>query len=236
MTWLGSNLKMALDASSTLKLIDCVREYSDRGPRALVVSAPFLAAAADRARGTSLQIGAQGCSRFERGAHTGEVSALDIAAAGCSFVMVGHAERVAAGESLEDMADQVSMCRRAGLSVILCVGEPEQVAEDSGDLITQADDVLRGRIEAGDVIAYEPHWSIGEQGRAAPADYVARRMGLLREHLGSEATVVYGGSVSTANAAQLLAVPGNSGIFVGRAAWTPEGWRELESIAEGNST
>lgn len=236
MTWFGSNLKMALSGDSTLELVECVTEFSDRGPRALVVSYPFLASAADRARGSSVRIGAQGCSRFERGAYTGEVSAWDIAEAGCSFVMVGHAERVAAGETLEDMADQVSMCRKAGLSVVLCVGEPEQVPVDSRDLIAQTDAVLEGRLEAGDVIAYEPHWSIGDRGRAAPADYVAERMGRLRDHLGPDTPVVYGGSVNATNAGDLLAVPGNSGIFVGRAAWTPEGWRELESVIEGSST
>jgi len=194
---------------------------------------PFLAESVDTARDSDVRIGAQGCSPHRRGAFTGEVAALDIASLGADFIMVGHAERVAAGETLEHFAEQVARARDVGLAVLLCVGE-SAMGDDSGEsLVAQADVALGGVLADEDVVAYEPHWAIGEKGREAPADYVGERLERLRGALGSQATIVYGGSVNTGNCATLAGIPGNSGVFVGRAAWTPEGWDDVESRVKG---
>jgi triosephosphate isomerase len=150
--------------------------------------------------------------------------------------MVGHAERVAAGETLEHFAEQVARARDVGLAVLLCVGESVMGADSGEGLVMQAEVALRGVLEDEDVVAYEPHWAIGEAGRQAPADYVSERLERLRDALGSQATIVYGGSVNPGNCAALAGISGNSGIFVGRAAWTPEGWDELESRVKGAMT
>lgn len=42
--------------------------------------------------------------------------------------------------------------------------------------------------------------------------------------------ILYGGSVNTSNASKLLEVQGIDGLFVGRAAWTVEGYLNLFSV------
>jgi triosephosphate isomerase len=87
------------------------------------------------------------------------------------------------------------------------------------------------------VLAYEPRWAIG-QADAAPPDYVAERHAALRALLAdiwgdatAEATrIIYGGSVSPANGAGLIALPNVDGLFIGRAAWTPEGFAAMVQI------
>lgn len=235
--WFGSNVKMALDRTATAELVSCARTYAAQGPRALVVSAPFLAESVDAARGSGLRIGAQGCSTELRGAFTGQVSAVDIAAVGCDFVMVGHAERIAAGETLEDLAAQVRNTRHAGMSVLLCVGEPVQRQDpgDVSDLDEQFIRALGGLVNAHDVLAYEPHWAIGEKGREPDVDYVATRLHGFKERVGSEGVIVYGGSVNPRNAGELSSLC--DGVFVGRSAWTPAGWRSIEhTLAEHGMT
>lgn len=225
---------MALGREATLELVDVVRTCTEAGPRSLVVSAPFLIEAVEHAQGSGLTIGAQGCSVHRRGAFTGQVSALDIAEVGADFVMVGHAERIAAGETLEDCASQVAQARSAGLSVILCIGEPQQEANalDVGDLLHQVDVAMAGEIGPADVIAYEPHWAIGEAGSEPDVDYVRTRMAGIRAHVGPSGTIVYGGSVNYANASALAAIDDCDGVFVGRSAWSVDGWNKLEELMQ----
>ena len=89
----------------------------------------------------------------------------------------------------------------------------------------------------GVILAYEPRWAIG-QAEAAPPDYVAERHAglrdLLRAEWGAEAAeatrIIYGGSVSPANGGSLIALPDVDGLFIGRAAWTAEGFARMIDI------
>jgi triosephosphate isomerase len=131
----------------------------------------------------------------------------------------------------------------AGLEPILCLGES---AEDRR--MEQSDSVLHDQVTtalAGQtretlprvVLAYEPRWAIGSA-EAAPPDYVLRRHQALRamvaEGWGEAAAmatrIIYGGSVSPANGEELIALPDVDGLFIGRAAWTPEGFAAMIRI------
>ena len=65
------------------------------------------------------------------GAHTGEVSALMLKGAGASFVIVGHSERRALGDTDEHVHAQLAAAAGAGLAPVLCVGEDERTPEGS---------------------------------------------------------------------------------------------------------
>lgn len=231
--WIGSNLKMALGREETLRLVQHVAGLDEGVMRALVISMPFLGESVAAAEGSGLRIGVQGCSTHDRGAYTGEVAAQDVASMGADFVMVGHAERVALGESLESFAEQVQRAREANLNVLVCVGEEAQGDHDSDDLITQTQLIADGQFHDGDVLAYEPYWAIGEAGREAPVDYIDARMARVRSALGEDVTLVYGGSVNEGNCAQIASLDAASGVFVGRAAWSPAKWSGIEARVRG---
>jgi triosephosphate isomerase len=93
------------------------------------------------------------------------------------------------------------------------------------------------------ILAYEPRWAIGGAEAATP-DYVAERHAGLRARLGEDygpeasrrTRIIYGGSVTSANGPALAALPEVDGLFVGRAAWTPEGFAEIIAIVAQAAT
>jgi len=196
---------------------------------AIAVPATLIAPAAARVPG--LSIGAQDVHPADKGAHTGCISVALIAEAGARFSIVGHSERRAdCHETDAQVKAKAEALRRGGLSAILCVGET--LAErDAG----QAEAVVTGQLaaslpEAATAdwlsIAYEPVWAIGT-GRTPTVGDVAAMHGAirarLRELIGVEADAVrilYGGSVTGDNAAELLGAGDVDGALVGGASLT----------------
>ncbi len=217
----------------------------------LFVLPPFTSLHAARAAfaGSAVGIGGQNMHWEPSGAWTGEISAAMLVEAGCRYVELAHSERlVHFAESYEQVRLKADAALRAGLTPILCIGESEEdrrTGRSDRALATQLRTVLDGRSadEAASIIlAYEPRWAIGKS-EAAPPDYVARRLAALRALLGeaygkataAAARIVYGGSVTPQNGAELIAIADVDGLFVGRAAWTPEGFAAMIRIVSDHA-
>ena len=188
----------------------------------VIPSFPVLPEAARLLGGTPLILGAQNCG-WSDGPWTGEVSPSMLGELGVGLVEIGHAERrryFAEDESM--IALKVSATVDAGLTPLLCVGEPEIL-----DPAAAADTVYR-QIKAavsGDwtvasrvVIAYEPVWAIGAA-EPASAGYVSQVVEALRDSLAQHGLtglpIIYGGSAKPGLLPQLNGV---SGLFLGRFA------------------
>ena len=194
---------------------------------AIAVPATLIAPAAARVPG--LAIGAEDVHPADKGAHTGCVSAAMVAEAGARFTLVGHSERRAdQGETDAEVKGKGEAARRHGLAVILCVGET--LAErDAGRAEAVVTRQLAGSMPdaaAADwlSVAYEPVWAIGTGRTPTVTDVTAMHGALrarLRELIGKEAEAVrllYGGSVTADNAAELLGAGNVDGALVGGAS------------------
>jgi triosephosphate isomerase len=175
----------------------------------------------------AIAIGGQDCHREVTGAHTGDVSAQMLKDDGASAVIVGHSERRKAyAESDDVVAAKALAATRAGLMAIVCVGESQAVREAGKALAFCAGQVEAsippGLTGADCAVAYEPLWAIGGQRAARPEEIVdmhAHIRQVLIHHLGAAGALVrilYGGSVTAANAAPILALPEVNGALVGR--------------------
>ncbi len=196
---------------------------------AVAVPATLIMAAA--ARVPALAIGAEDVHPADQGAHTGCISAAMVGDAGGRFTIVGHSERRAdQGETDAEVKAKAEAARRHGLSVILCIGET--LAErDAGRAETVVTAQLAGSMPenvAGDwlSIAYEPVWAIGTGRTPTTADVGAMHGAIrakLRDLTGDEAErvrILYGGSVTGENAAELLDAGDVDGALVGGASLT----------------
>jgi triosephosphate isomerase (TIM) len=194
--------------------------------------ATLLMSAAKLCAGSVLALGGQDCHAAAGGAHTGDIAAEMLSDAGASYVIVGHSERRADhGETNALICAKAAAGLRAGLSIILCVGETraerqagEALAKVGGQLM-QSLPALQGPEQAGRLsIAYEPVWAIGTGLTPTRADVAAMHGFLRRElknHLGESADAVrilYGGSVKPGNASELLTVSDVDGTLVGGAS------------------
>lgn len=205
-----------------------------------VVCPPFisLAAVGEVLKGSSIRLGAQNMHHEEKGAFTGEVSPLMLAGL-CQYVILGHSERRQYfGETDEAVNKKVRAALKAGLRPILCVGE--QLAErEQGRAEAVVERQVRGGlagVESLDTvaIAYEPVWAIGT-GRAATPDVAQAVMVHIRRVLaalhGAQAAasvpLLYGGSVSPANAADFLREKDIHGALVGGASLNADSFVQI---------
>jgi triosephosphate isomerase (TIM) len=196
---------------------------------AICPPATLIAAAAARAAGSPLLIGGQDCHTAEKGAHTGDISAEMIADAGGKLVIVGHSERRADhGETDALVRAKAEAGWRAGLSVILCIGETEPERR-RGETFAVLDRQLAGSVPDGStpeklVIAYEPVWAIGTGLTPSNDDIQAAHAHIRAElvaRFGQEAAglrVLYGGSVKPDNAGEILPLADVDGALVGGAS------------------
>jgi triosephosphate isomerase len=194
--------------------------------------------------GGKFLVGGQDCSEHQEGAFTGEVSAAMLRSSGAAFVIIGHSERRTLHREDDALvARKVAAAIAAGVRPLLCVGEDLATRESGGTLALlarQLGAVLDGvpGLPRDLWVAYEPVWAIGT-GRNATPDMAAEThqaiRALIRERTGgkSEPTILYGGSVKAANAAELAAKEEIEGFLVGGASLEAAGFLEIGKALEG---
>ncbi len=173
-----------------------------------------------------VRLGAQNCHWSREGPYTGEISP-EMLRGLVQYVLVGHSERRAMGETDEQIARKVAAVSRSGLVPILFVGEDER----GGDAIGRTEQQLRQALSLIDVtsqpilVVYEPVWAIGVE-RPAPAEDVARAVehikAVLAETGRSQAEVLYGGSVAEDNIDALAHLEILDGVGATRTGLQPE--------------
>ena len=190
---------------------------------------PYLADVILSLQGSGIAWGAQDCSHLEPGAHTGEVAAVMLAEFGCRHVIVGHSERrLHHAESDQRVADKAKTALAHHLIPIVCVGETRDEREamrTEAVVKRQLSAVVHtlGHCVSQIVVAYEPIWAIGT-GLSATPEQAQAVHAVLRAQLAAASTqasdmrLLYGGSVTAANAGALFAQPDIDGGLVGGAS------------------
>ncbi len=208
----------------------------------LCVPFPFLVSVKNQlGKSSRITVGAQNCSEHEAGAYTGEVSAAMLRSTGTPYVILGHSERRQYfGEDGKLLARKVDIALKHGLTPIFCCGEPLEVREKDQheklvkDQVEEALFHLDSAAIAQVVIAYEPVWAIGT-GKTASAQQAQDMHAVIRRHLEAKydastadnISILYGGSVNAANAAELFASPDVDGGLVGGASLKSRDFTEI---------
>jgi triosephosphate isomerase len=246
---LAGNWKMNHGLAETAKFLESL-QVPAKGDAVMRLYVPYLsletALRIVKNRGINLEIGAQNAHYEKSGAFTGEVSVPMLQEIGVRQVLIGHSERRQYfNETDETVLKRVVYSLGVGMEVLVCIGET--LSERQGE---RTEEVLRTQLEKllasaeckaafGKTlhIAYEPVWAIGtgvvaspEQAEAAHA-FIRK---LLAQSLSPEQTnatrILYGGSVSPTNFAELLRCENIDGGLVGGASLKLDTWTQLWAL------
>ena len=249
-TLIAGNWKMNMTPSLTGEYITHLRELLPKGrwcDVALCVPAVCIPAAVKATKDIRVAVGAQNCNANASGAYTGEISTQMLVDAGCRYVIVGHSERRAMGESNDDVNAKAKAVLEAGMTPVICCGESlsQRQSGVTEEWITlQIKYALQGLDEAAMknvVIAYEPIWAIGTGKTATPEQAqevcqlirsVIRR--LYDSRLAQATTILYGGSMNEKNAKELLSQPDIDGGLIGGASLVPEKFTQIIEAAKAD--
>ena len=225
------NWKMNGGLSANQALLDEIKAGlgAVRCRAGVCVPHPYLAQVQLLLAGTPIALGAQDVSVHAGGAYTGEVSAAMLRDFGVRYCIVGHSERRQYHRETEvEVALKVKQALACGITPIVCVGET-LVQRDAGETEAVVKRQLAAVIHENGhciseiVVAYEPIWAVGT-GQTATPEQAQQVHGVLRAQIkaatahAERVSILYGGSMNAANAADLLAQPDVDGGLIGGAA------------------
>jgi triosephosphate isomerase len=228
------------------KLFEATKKAADSAKDVSVVVAPpsiFLRGLSSAYKGKRISFAAQNAHFEKGGAHTGEISLLQIKDAKASAVIVGHAERRAMGETNEETRAKINAALSLKTIPFLCVGEAKR--SGSGEHFAFVKEQLRTALQdvapanlGKVVIAYEPVWAIGAATAMSPRDmhemaiFIRKTIVEMHGEKGMNTKILYGGSVDETNARDMLQDGDVEGLLVGRASADAQKFTQLiRSIA-----
>lgn len=194
----------------------------------------------------AIAVASQNCSQHDSGAYTGEISSAMLASMQVNFCIIGHSERRQFySENNEIIRTKVYACLRNAITPIFCCGEllaERNAGEHFNTVAAQVKDALF-HLSAEDVskvvIAYEPVWAIGT-GVTASNEQAEEMHAFIRafvsknynQDVANSISILYGGSVNAANAAELFACPNVDGGLVGGASLKADDFMTIIQAAQ----
>ncbi len=172
-------------------------------------------------------LGAQDCSEHESGPFTGQVCAQSLQQIGCHYCIIGHSETYENWNLYQEtMLKKITILLKYTLVPIICFGESKQEYEQNLTEISIAKQItlfcstLKKNYTTQALFAYEPRWAIGS-GNIPTEKNLENILNLVKkialEH-GIDATMIYGGSVSSETIIPLKKIPLLDGFLLGKAS------------------
>lgn len=241
-----ANWKMYMPYNTLIEYCQSNRsQFDNLGNRATIIccpSATALHATATIFKGTSVYVGAQNCSEYSEGAHTGQESASTLAQINCSYCIIGHSEcRTELHETNNAIAKKLARLLDVGVCPIICIGETQQEYASGATL-----EVLRAQLEpifatmaqykplVPVCIAYEPVWAIGS-GLVPTHEQLSTIFAWITQQCAAlvpsvTCHLLYGGSVNTHNVQELQTVNGIDGFLIGGASLDFQNFKKIVSL------
>jgi len=212
-----------------------------------IVCPPFiyLNELAKQYKGHRISIGSQDSFYENTGFFTGEVSSKMLKNNSVEYVILGHSERRALGESNDIINKKVLASLNSGLNVVLCIGEKEkknqgeQFAFLKKEILESLDGVQKKMLK-NVFIAYEPIWAISSRskGIAMSSEDIYEMTIFIKKVLADKfglkfkmAGILYGGSVNFTNVKDILKNGGVDGLLVGSASLDAKKFNKLLEVA-----
>lgn len=228
-------------------LLDASRRAADNAKNISIVVAPpslYLRELRSSYKGKRIAFAAQNAHFEKMGSHTGDISPAQIKDSKIPYVIIGHAERRAAGESDELIRRKIAAALDEKLIPILCIGETQRNQEGDHYVYVRAQigaafaDVQPAKV-SNVIVAYEPVWAIGsdkpmsEREMHEMAIFIRKTIVGMHGSAGMNIKILYGGAIDETNAASMLRNGEVDGLLVGRASTNAAKFKALvEAVSE----
>jgi triosephosphate isomerase len=214
----------------------------------VVICPPFIyLEKLSKTRTSKISLGAQDAFGGDIGAFTGEVSSEMLSMMKVKYVIVGHSERRALGESNAEINKKIKGVIASGMSPVLCVGElvRDENHEYFNLVKTQLAECLSGiskNLISKVIIAYEPVWAISttlDRKDATAKDseemsiFIKKVLAdITSPQIAGDMLVLYGGSVNERDAEEFLEHGGVDGLLVGKSSLDVKKFTAIIKICE----
>ena len=228
-----ANWKMNFNSSDTKSFLENWEKKDLNNKEVKTIICPSfteLNTTAELLQNSDSELGAQNVYYLSNGAYTGEISCRMLKDLGCNWVIIGHSERRAIfGETDEMVCHKLDKLTSENMYPIVCIGETKderkngKTEEVLSRQLLVAFENQKGKNIEHTVIAYEPVWAIGT-GITATIDMISEAHQCIRNIFntngfnGNEISILYGGSVTNENAAELSNITDVDGFLVGGAS------------------
>jgi len=230
---IAANFKTNHTRGSTKEYIDKLNNFIS--PRVIkdkiMVFPPFTAL--DNFEYNNITVGIQNAYPVKNGSYTGEIGLEQIEEFNIKTILIGHSERRhILNEPQKLIAKKFQFFAEHEFEIVYCVGEPKKIRERGFDAVVE---YIYKQLENIDlnydklVVAYEPVWAIGT-GLTAKSKDIEEVLAKLRSDI--KAPLLYGGSVKTSNANEILTIPNCNGLLIGTASWDIETFCEIIEISK----
>ena len=243
------NLRLSECLTFAAELSERLRRHDPALDVWLAPASLHVAAVANNVDSELITVAGQNCHQATDGAYTGEISAVMLGDVGAGAVVLGHSERRQLFAETDPLiAEKTIAVAKAGLKPLVCVGET-LAQRDAGQTLDVVTDqlgytlsaVAETSLQAGSLsLAYEPVWAIGS-GRAATPDDADQVLSCIRSELrrvlgdkwAEKTRVLYGGSVSSDNAAGFCVLVDCDGLLVGGASLRTQSFEAIINASRG---
>ena len=216
------------------KLVTASKRLAEKGAHTIVIAppAPYLGLLSLTSPSKKLRFASQDITATNGGSQTGEVTGQMISSTKASYVIIGHSERRALGDTDEVVLLKTKKALASKLTPVVCIGETkrDEEAQYLSHLRSQIDVVyagLQSKERGAIILAYEPVWAIGKSAsEGITPDDLIEMIRYIRKILASylpvkkveDTSILYGGAVEATNARALATGTGISGVLVGHAS------------------
>lgn len=191
----------------------------------ITLFAPLLELGGVQSTYQHFSLGAQNAYPALEGAFTGETTLKALEKRQIKSILIGHSERrLLLREDREFCASKFAFFKAHAFQIVFCIGESLELRKQGEQAVLE---YLLEQLKGIDldypklIVAYEPIWAIGTGVSAKPSD-IANTLDALKKNLHKLGQtiplLVYGGSVQTSNAEEILGLPEVDGVLIGKAS------------------
>lgn len=189
-----------------------------------------------------IKLGAQDSFWEDVGPYTGEISWHQLKYLSVQYVILGHSERRALGETNKEINKKIKVVLENNMRAVLCVGEKEKIKEETFPMVIQEEIIeglkgIKKNLLKNLIVVYEPIWAISSNkfSKADTPKNVFEMSILIRRELlkmfGKKIAflipILYGGSVDDNNAEDFIKLGRVDGLLVGNASLNVKKFTEI---------